>query len=111
MPKSPTRYTLQMRVTEQEANEIYQKASYYGLVVSEYMRLVSIHGNIPENCIVPSYEYGLNRNITPQCKVTKQQFSIVQKKAKQLGLSISQYMRFVCLNADITVDIKPPPKC
>lgn len=41
-----------------------------------------------------------------QARVTKDQYNIIEKKADALGLSISNYIRMVCLKADINVDIK-----
>lgn len=105
-----TRYTLQMRVSADEVKTINDKASQYGLTVSEYMRLVSLHGILPNriDTSATDYRYGYNRDVMVQTRVSRNQYNAVQKKAARLGLKISQYLRYVCLNAEITVHIKPP---
>jgi hypothetical protein len=40
-------------------------------------------------------------------RIDKDQEETLQKKADMFGLSIGQYMRFIALNADIQVKLRP----
>ncbi|MCL5071912.1 MAG: hypothetical protein M1308_13615 [Actinobacteria bacterium] len=47
------------------------------------------------------------REKTLQMRVTDEEFLIIEEKAKLLGLSVSNYMRMVCLHARLDISIQP----
>ncbi|MCT4584092.1 MAG: hypothetical protein N4A54_04120 [Peptostreptococcaceae bacterium] len=44
---------------------------------------------------------------TLQMRVTEEEYDVIEKKAKSLGLTISNYMRMVCLHVKIDFSIQP----
>jgi hypothetical protein len=48
------------------------------------------------------------REHTLQMRVNDDEYAIIEQKANQIGLTTSNYMRMVCLNARIEVSINPP---
>lgn len=49
----------------------------------------------------------IQREKALQTRVSDEEFVIVEEKANQLGLSISNYLRLVALHARIDISIKP----
>lgn len=45
----------------------------------------------------------VTREYTLQMRVTDEEYKIIEKKASSLGLTTSNYMRLVCLNASIDI--------
>ena len=52
---------------------------------------------------MPSSKLG-QASITLRC--TSKEHEIISNKAKSYGMSLSEYVRFVCLNAEIKVSVK-----
>ena len=109
--------TYQMRVTDDEYNIVEKKASMLGLVASNYMRMVCLHATVNitiglnqigienmngENIIKPG-----QREKTCQMRVTDEEYKHIEAKANALGLAASNYMRMVCLHANIGISIQP----
>lgn len=46
------------------------------------------------------------RNKTAQARLTDEEFEFVEERAKKFGISISNYVRLVLLNANIEVNVK-----
>ncbi len=105
-----TRQTLQMRVSEEENKIITSKAARYGLAISEYMRLVCLHGNINKADLELLVEngYGANRINTLQMRVTSEEYLSIKNIAAKLGMHSGKYMRLFSLYAEISIDIRPP---
>ncbi|MBQ3420284.1 MAG: hypothetical protein IJH34_01160 [Romboutsia sp.] len=43
------------------------------------------------------------RGKTVQCRLSDYEFKEVEKKANELGLSVSSYLRMICLKANVNV--------
>lgn len=40
---------------------------------------------------------------TVQCRLSEEEFKDIEKKAEQLGLSVSSYLRMICLKAEVKI--------
>lgn len=49
----------------------------------------------------------ITRERTLQMRVNDEEFAIIEEKANLIGLTTSNYMRMVCLNAKIEVTLNP----
>ncbi|HRC81760.1 MAG TPA: hypothetical protein PLF27_10280 [Sedimentibacter sp.] len=47
------------------------------------------------------------RNKTLQMRVNDEEYKKIEEKANSIGLSISNYMRMVCLNCKIDISFRP----
>lgn len=45
------------------------------------------------------------RNKTIQCRLSELEYKEVEKKANELGLSVSSYLRLICLKAKVNVTV------
>lgn len=43
------------------------------------------------------------REKTVQCRVSDEEYEVIEKKAEALGLTVSNYLRMVCLHARIDI--------
>lgn len=43
------------------------------------------------------------RGKTVQCRLSDSEFKEIEKKADELGLSVSSYLRMICLKASVNV--------
>jgi predicted DNA binding CopG/RHH family protein len=50
----------------------------------------------------------IKRKITAQCRVSEEEYNEIEKKADKIGLSVSSYLRMVCLMAEVNVTLKQP---
>lgn len=50
----------------------------------------------------------VTREATLQMRVNDEEYKMIESKANALGLTISNYMRMVCLNASIELSINIP---
>jgi len=55
---------------------------------------------------MPSSQKGKS-SMTIRC--TSEEYSIIESKANDLGMKISEYIRYISVNSDIEVRIKPSP--
>lgn len=53
-------------------------------------------------------EKEVKREHTLQMRVSDEEYSRIESRAKEIGLTISNYMRMVCLNCKIDIAFKPP---
>lgn len=128
-------YTIQTGVTLEQYEVLKEKAEYLGLVLSNYLRLVSLHGSIPmeegsegyyllaekANVLgisvrnyVEIVSYKLDNSVTTdtekvvQIKLSESQHKIVTEKADSLGISVRSYLRLIALSGDVSVSISLP---
>lgn len=52
----------------------------------------------------------MNEKSSIQARVTKNEYEIINGRASLLGLSVSNYVRLVCLNASVKIECVPGQK-
>jgi predicted DNA binding CopG/RHH family protein len=107
-----TRSTIQARLTSDEFDIIKNKADALGLTTSQYMRTVCLNGVMDENTKRQAKSIKLprinNRDKLRQMRVTAEEYIAINKRAKDIGLSLSKFLRLSCKYAEINIEIKLP---
>ena len=107
-----TRSTIQARLTSDEFDIIKNKADVLGLTTSQYMRTVCLNGVMDDNTKRQAKSIKLprinKRDKLRQMRVTDEEYIAINKRAKDIGLSLSKFLRLSCRYAEINIEIKLP---
>lgn len=94
---------LQVTLTADEKKMLESKAEEIGITVAGYIKLMSGHLELPTNKI--ERDDVKSRPLTTQARVNPDFFEMVQLKAKSIPMSVSDFIRMVCLHGEIIVKI------